>query len=255
MMKAIWLLISAAQIAFTHSWAETVFHVAPTGNDNNSGTRSAPYATLERARQALRLAGSNEARRVIVHGGTYELRTTFALGRSDSGTATHPVTWEAASGEVVRLVGGISVPQSAWQTVTDPPVLARLDPLARGHVLALDLRSLAITNLLPFPVAYHGVPPSPELFFNGSRMTLARWPNTGWAKVARIVESGSRPRDGDQRGLAGSFEYSGDRPSRWQASQGVWLQGYWCYDWYDEVIQVAAIDPATHRIRLAAPHV
>ncbi len=212
MMKAIWLLISAAQIAFTHSWAETVFHVAPRGTDNTSGTRSAPSATLERARQALRLAGSNEARRVVVHGGAYEFRTTFALGRSDSGTATQPVRWEAAPGEVVRLVGGMSVPGSAWQTVTNPPVLARLDPLARGHVVELDLRSLGITNLPPFPVAYHGVPPGPELFFNGRRMTLARWPNTGWATVARILESGSRPRDGDQRGLAGSFEYSGDRP-------------------------------------------
>ncbi|HOW65445.1 MAG TPA: right-handed parallel beta-helix repeat-containing protein [Candidatus Paceibacterota bacterium] len=70
----------------------------------------------------------------------------------------------------------------------------------------------------------------------------------------RPLESGSRPRDGDQRGLAGSFEYSGDRPARWRAAEGVWLQGYWCYDWYDEVIRVAAIDPTSHRIRLAAPH-
>jgi len=77
----------------------------------------------------------------------------------------------------------------------------------------------------------------------------------GWATIARIVESGSRPRDGDKRGLAGSFEYSGDRPGRWRAGEGVWLQGYWCYDWYDEVIKVAAIDPATRRINLAAPHV
>jgi hypothetical protein len=61
-------------------------------------------------------------------------------------------------------------------------------------------------------------------------MTLACWPNEGWATIARIVESGSRPRDGDKRGLTGSFEYAGDRPSQWQAAEGVWLQGYWCYD-------------------------
>jgi hypothetical protein len=250
---AIWILASAALIPFSNSGAEIVFHVAPTGNDNNPGTSDAPYATLERARQAVRLAGSKEARRVVVHGGSYELRTSFALERSDSGTAAQPVMWEAAPGEGVRLIGGISVPASAWRTVTEPLVVARLDPLARGQVFELDLRSLGVTNLPPFPVAYHGVPPGPELFFNGRRMNIARWPNAGWATVARIVESGSRPRDGDQRGQAGSFEYSGERPSRWHAS--VWLQGYWCYDWYDEVIQVAAIDPAAHRIRLAAPHV
>jgi len=48
MMKVTWLLIFAGLIAFKCR-AETVFHVAPTGNDNDSGTLSAPYATLERA--------------------------------------------------------------------------------------------------------------------------------------------------------------------------------------------------------------
>jgi len=84
-------------------------------------------------------------------------------------------------------------------------------------------------------------------------MKLACWPNQGWATIARIVEPGSRPRDGDSAGKTGIFEYSGERPGKWQAADGVWLQGYWCYDWYDEVIRVAAVDAATHRITLAAP--
>ena len=37
---------------------------------------------------------------------------------------------------------------------------------ARGRVVEADLRALGVTNLPPFPVAYHGVPPGPELFFN-----------------------------------------------------------------------------------------
>src|ERR1041385_8121910 len=67
--RAVWLLISAALIALTDSHA-AVFHVAPAGNDNNPGTGSAPFASLERAREAVRMAGSNEARRVVVHGGS-----------------------------------------------------------------------------------------------------------------------------------------------------------------------------------------
>ena len=233
----------------------TVFHVSPKGNDTNSGTRVQPFATLERARQAVRSAGPGKARQVVVHGGSYERRTTFTLGAEDSGMATAPVAWEAAPGETVRLVGGGSLPASAFRPVTDTSIVSRLDPAARGHVLQVDLRALGLAELPPFPVAYHGVPPGPEVFFNDRRLSLARWPNTGWATIARILEPGSRPRDGDRRGLAGSFEYSGDRPARWHAADGVWLQGYWCYDWYDEVIQVASIDPATKRIKLAAPHV
>jgi hypothetical protein len=234
--------------------AGTVFHVAPEGNDTNPGTRGQPFATLERAREAVQRAGPVKPRKVIVHGGSYELRTTFRLDQQDSGRAKRRVTWQAAPGESVRLVGGTLVPQSAWQSVTAAAVLARLDPVARNRVVQIDLKMLGVTNLPPFPVAYHGVPPGPELFFNENRLTLARWPNEGWTTVSRILESGSRPRDGDQRGLAGSFEYSGDRPARWRAAEGVWLQGYWCYDWYDEVIRIAAIDPTSHRIRLAAPH-
>ena len=249
-------LCLVALIAFTGSVAAgTIFHVAPTGSDLGPGTRRKPFATLERARQAVRLAGADEARKVIVHGGSYELQSTLTLDRLDSGTATRPVTWQAAAGESIRLVGGRSVPASAWQVVADASVLTRLDSAVRGRVMAVDLRTLGVTNLPPFPVAYHGVPPGPELFFNGNRMTLAHWPNEGWATVAKIVEPGSRPREGDKRGLAGSFEYGGDRPARWQTAEGVWLQGYWCYDWYDEVIKVAAIDTAARRINLAAPHV
>ena len=234
---------------------ESVFHVSPTGNDANPGTQARPLATVQGARQAVRLAGPEKTRKVILHGGDYELGSTFILGRQDSGTATRPVIWQAAAGETVRFVGGRSLSASAFRTVADGPVLARLGPAARGRVVQADLRALGITNLPPFPVAYHGAPPGPELFFNDNRMTLARWPNEGWATIARIVESGSRPRDGDKRGLAGSFEYSGHRPGRWHPAEGVWLQGYWCYDWYDEVIQIASIDSAAHHIRLAAPHI
>ncbi len=239
----------------TSSAAAAVFHVSTLGNDENPGTRSRPFATFERARQAIRSEGAEKVRKVVVHGGSYERRATFKLDTQDSGTAARPVSWEAARGETVMLVGGITLPAAAFRAVADGPALGRLDPEARAHVVQLDLRALGVTNLPPFPVAYHGVPPGPELFFNEKRMSIARWPNQGWATIARIVEAGSRPRDGDARGLAGTFEYSGDRPGRWHADAGVWLQGYWCYDWYDEVIQVAAIDPVARRISLAAPHV
>lgn len=254
-MKTCWLGLSVLAAFVIPASAETVFHVSPSGSDLNPGTRSKPFATLQRARQAVRMTAPDKARTVLVHAGSYELRSTFTLGRLDSGTPACPVTWQAAPRESVKLSGGISVPTSAWRVVTDAPLLARLDPAARGRVVQVDLRALGVTNLPLFPVAYHGAPPGPEVFFNETRMTLARWPNEGWATIARIVKSGSRPRDGDKSGLTGCFEYAGDRPSRWKAAEGVWLQGYWCYDWYDEVIKVATIDTATRRISLAAPHV
>jgi hypothetical protein len=234
--------------------ADDTFHVATDGSDANSGTRRHPFRTFERAREAVRNAGQAKTRKVIVHKGAYEFPTTFSLGSQDSGTLKHPVVWEARKGEIVRLEGGRKLPPSAWRPVTDPALLQRLGPAARGKVLKADLKALGISTP-PFPTNYHGPPPGPELFCGDQRMKLACWPNQGWATIARIVDAGSRPRDGGQARRAGTFEYSGDRPSRWQVADGVWLQGYWCYDWYDEVIRVAAVDPAARRVTLAAPHV
>lgn len=242
-------------IAVLASASGASFHVAPTGADTNPGTSSKPFATLERARAAVRQAGASKRRVVFVHGGAYELRATFALGRQDSGTKDNPVLWVAAPGERVRLLGGRAVPAAAFQPVAEPATLARLDPAARGHVLRANLAQVGIAAPAPFPTAYHGAPPGPELFFNDQRMRLARWPNEGWATIARILAAGSCPRDGDRSDHPGVFEYSGDRPARWQAAEGVWLQGYWCFDWFDEVIKVGSIAPAARSITLAAPHV
>lgn len=230
------------------------FHVSPSGNDANLGTDAAPFATLERARQAVREASKADARKVIVHGGTYAMARSFELAAEDSGSDGHPVVWEAAHDEEVRLSGGAVLPAKALVPITDGRILEQLDPVARGHVLQADLGALGDKTINRLPTRYRGAPPVSELFFNDQRMSIARWPNEGWATIARIVDSGSNPRMGDKSGRPGVFEYSGDRPSRWNVAAGVWLHGYWCFDWYDEVIRVKAIDREKREITFAEPH-
>jgi len=98
-------------------------------------------------------------------------------------------------------------------------------------------------------------------------MTLACWPNEGWATIKAIVDQGTMQNDGSvtdsadpnkpraQEKRGGVFTYEGDRPSRWNVGKGVWLHGFWCFDWYDDAIRVAAIDPAKHEIALKVPHI
>jgi len=191
---------------------------------------------------------------VVVRAGAYERPKSLELTAADSGTPEAPVVFRAAPGEEVRLTGGRTLPPEAFRPLTDANVLARLDPAARGAVRQADLHALGLTDLGQFPVRYRGVPAVPELVFNDQRMALARWPNEGWTTIARIVDPGSRPRDGDDSGRPGVFEYSGDRPDRWNVEAGVWLQGYWCYDWYEETIQVQSIDREKRQITLAEPH-
>ncbi len=253
--------------ALTTAGAEPIrFYVAAVGNDTWSGTlpepntanTDGPFATLGRARDAIRelkkAAPLQQAVTVTVHGGTYVLAETFQLDATDSGGEDAVITYAAARGSQVRICGGRPVPPEAFSPVADTRVLANLDAAARGQVVHADLKALGITQLGEFPVRYRGAPTVPELFFNDRRMTLARWPNDGWTTVAKIIESGSNPRIGDHSGRPGTFEYQGDRPARWNVDSGVWLHGYWCFDWYDEVIRVQAIDRQQHRITLAEPH-
>jgi hypothetical protein len=97
--------------------AHTV-HVAPNGNDANAGTAAAPFATLEKARDAVRARRAASGPTVVLlHGGTYRLADTLTLGKQDSGTPDSPVIWSAAPNETVRLVGGVRL--GNWQPVTE----------------------------------------------------------------------------------------------------------------------------------------
>ena len=99
------------------------YHVSPEGDDGNSGGRAMPFATLERARQAVRnlkdagvlpLGGVT----VYLRGGVYPMRSGFVLDERDAGEVGKPIVYRAYPGEEVRLVGGVMLPSSAFRRPT-----------------------------------------------------------------------------------------------------------------------------------------
>jgi hypothetical protein len=256
------IVAGALCLIMTATGAEVTLHVSPKGADTAPGSAGAPLATLERARDLMREMREktpellSEGATVWVHGGTYERANPFTLEARDSGTALGMMAYRAAPGESPVLLGGRVLPIEAFQPVTDDTVLKRLDPAARDAVRRADLRALGITDLGVFPDAFSTPPVVPELFFDGKRMTLARWPNGDeWATVASVVDSGPAPWRNQQSQDTGTFEFSGDRPARWTAAPAVWLYGYWCFDWASETVRVKSIDTAARRMTLASPHV
>ncbi len=240
----------------TCSVRATTFYVAPNGEDTNPGTQDKPFVSLSGARDAVRTlkqSGSISGPiSIIVREGDYRLSASFTLDAQDTGTPDAPVTWQAA-GPDTRLYGGIKLSGEAFVPVTDPDVLSRLDPQARDQVRQVDLKAAGISNIGQPLDCYRSSPDMPELFFNDERCPVACWPNEGWATVARIIDSGSIPRDNDTEQRGGVFQYEGDRPQRWRVEDGVWLKGFWCYDWFDQTIRVKSIDPEQRLITLAAP--
>jgi len=116
------------------------FYVATNGNDAWTGTLAAPndsrtdgpFATLARARDAVRKMIASELTKdvlVLVRGGVYEFDEPFVLGPEDSGTPVYSITYAAFPGEQPIISGGRTISgwkkndQNKW-TVELPDVLS-----------------------------------------------------------------------------------------------------------------------------------
>lgn len=237
------------------------YHVSPSGNDTNIGTRAKPFATLERARDAVRDFKSKDLtpRRgvtVWLHGGDYFRTNALELTAADSGTPDSPVAWRAYRNQPVRLLGGRTL--NGFTPVPDAATRDRLDERARGHVVQLNLRNLGIIDYGEMKSRGFGRPEATahcELFYNHRPMTLARWPNEGeFTKIAGYP-AGQKDEHGGQLGALGNgFTYSGDRPRRWQDTSDLWAHGYWAYDWANSYERVTSLDLEQRLAKTAPPH-
>ncbi len=124
--------------------------VSADGDDAALGTRSRPFATLERARDAIRALKNSAGLpaggvTVWIGAGVYEHAAPLELSEQDSGTADAPIVYRAIDRAEVRLSGGRVV--GDWHVADDPKSLARLDATARGEVLRADLHAAGIDDL------------------------------------------------------------------------------------------------------------
>jgi len=241
-----------------------VFFVATDGNDSwtgqlaspNADRSDGPFATLQCARNASRkslAAGIHPS--VRIRGGLYRFESSLVLDSTDSGTPDHPVLWSGFADEPVRFIGGRTI--TGFRSIRDSVTRNRLPAPARDSVLVTDLRTLGITDF--------GEPPDRiNIFFKGSRMPVARYPNSGWLTIAGVPQvEGQILNPGDHKVLknglpagrhSGMFRYDGSRPSGWADQRDIWMHGYWVWDWRDAYQKVARIDTASRVVYPDPPH-
>jgi hypothetical protein len=232
------------------------FHVAPAGDDTWEGSASRPFATLERARGAVRAHMTSQTRipagRLVVElaPGTHRRTESFTLSSEDSGAEATPVIWRARTPGAALIDVGVRLPNSVLKLVEGADA-ERLAPEARGNVYLVDLRAMGLHSTGPYPANFDNGGGLCELFFNGLRQPLSRWPNDGPARIERVVDKGeSAP--GEPRRV-GRFVAREGRVAGWPVEQGVWLEGYWRVPWDVRTVRVAAIDSRTREVTLAAP--
>jgi len=249
------ILVTAVALALAcRAAAAATFTVAAQGKDTNPGTEDQPFATLQRARDAIRqrkAAGPLPAGGITVElrGGTYELSQPLELTAQDSGAEGAPIEYRARKGETARLVGGRVV--TGWKPVSDPPLLKRLHESARGQVWQAELKTLGITDLEGINHAgTYQSDPGLEVFFQDKPMTLARYPNSGYMHIAGVVDANGVVKKGQVTAPEGKFVCDDPRPARWASEKDVWLHGFWVWDWADVRIPLGSVDAAARTIRL-----
>ncbi len=97
------------------------FYVAPQGDDTAKGSASAPFASFERAQNAVIKARKLHPKRAITvyfREGNYGLKQAVVLKAAGSGSAQAPVLYSAYPNEQVRLQGGRTL-TLRWQAYKD----------------------------------------------------------------------------------------------------------------------------------------
>ncbi|HNS20310.1 MAG TPA: right-handed parallel beta-helix repeat-containing protein [Sedimentisphaerales bacterium] len=233
-----------------------VFHVAPAGTDDGDGSKTRPFGSVEKARDAVRALRESQGGKlprggvkIVIAGGSYLVERPLALASGDSGTKDSPVVYMAETGQTPVFHGAVRV--TGWKPVADSKQRDRLDPSVRGRVLEADLKALGVTDLGDATALRR----RPELFVGGVPQTLARWPNEGFVKTGEILGTDTFTQWGSIQGCKdGKFHYVEDRPSRWLDEQDVRLYGYWFWDWYEEYQKVASIDANQKVFTLSPPY-
>jgi hypothetical protein len=119
--------------------------VSPSGNDLNPGTRERPFATLQRAQAEAR----QKHRNVFLRAGTYYLTSPLVFTAADSGSEKAPVVFRNYRNETAVISGGVKLENLDWRPFTNGIFETRVPA---------DLRT-------------------EEIFVNGQRQILARYPN------------------------------------------------------------------------------
>ena len=171
-------------------------------------------------------------------GGRYELSAPIVLEKNDRGLKIQAMDFKNPP----RLIGGHLV--KGFQVLQEKDVLAKLPAKARGKVLVADLKTQKIKDYGKWkPVGFgKGGTSAMELFVDGRRSTLARYPNLGWMTIKSIPKG--------KLGRTIVVKVNSDRLQRWSQESDSWLYGYWYHGWADRFLAVEKVDVSQKTLTL-----
>ncbi len=280
-------LCSAAEAA---SDTYTVY-VRTNGADNATGSNTDPVATLDAALNlvynAVEADGIEKAK-IVVGDGNYTVNSTITIPTGASVPA-NGLTITKASGETPIFVGGNTYTKNDMVKIDSSDAnYSKIPEDARNYVYKIELGVDAPALSYPGPTSYRvdkvleglGIEtPSKvtaEAAFDGTLMTVARWPNTGYSKTtsgSATIEARSFLKDYDdadevkalseddkavlktkvETGAVIGVDSSKDI-SKWANAKDALLFGYWYYDWATQTIPLGSVSGNTVTTKYASTY-
>jgi hypothetical protein len=135
------VVISALLVLSSCTMVLKPVYVSVVGDDNNPGTKKSPFATIEKAKRAVRLLKENNPRKditVFLRGGEYRIQNTIVFTLDDSGNPNQTITYKAYPGETPVISPDISIAE--WHKLSQYP--AGLPDVAKGKVWVANVSFL-----------------------------------------------------------------------------------------------------------------
>ncbi len=188
------------------------FYVSPGGDDAYPGTREKPFATIEKATEAVRSiskSGQQADITVYLDSGIYRVGDPIIFKPEDSGKDDFMVTYKAVEGEKPIISGGKQI--TDWEQYEN----------------GIWIASVPSVNDRPWNFR--------ELFIDGERALRARHPNQGYLRVAKEGE--------DNR--TNFFFNPGDFPFPYESQE---IELVFLHDWSITRINLKDIDWEKNKI-------
>ena len=217
------------------------FYVSTTGSDENDGSFAHPFATWERARDAVRTLDKTgrDGITVAFMAGEYGA-IAVSLGKEDSGTAECPITYCAYGDGDVVFNDGFDVTADELVPLSDEDK-ALFSDRAADKIMKADV-SGKLTNYDPITAL---------ILSDSGACILARFPNMYEDGTDQLFANAGEAIDKNH--IVIDFLLLKKRIDKYHTTEGLLLYGYLTTGWYKDTLETADYDPATGSFLIPHP--
>ncbi len=242
---------------------------------SGDGSEASPFKTIPEAQAKIRELKAGEGLpvggiTVFVKDGEYQLTEGLEFTAEDSGTEECPITYVSESEFGAVVSGGLILSASDFEPISEEEKEKLLDDTAKEKVVKVDLQKKGLTSDIISTVGGNAM----ELFINGERSTLARYPNDGFVKTYIVIDTGdthqvftsidfNNSKDGfytiegfdysvnNRGGVFKVYDDVFERVSKWSSYNDIYAHGYFKFSWRDSTTRFGNIDVDTGEFTLA----